>query len=80
MRDATGVQAGRHVHHGAGVAARLAAVPDQEGPVSLPAEQRLGLNPVDVPQTPQTLVVVRKVLLILHHAVLTEGGGGGTDR
>lgn len=66
------------LHHGAGVAARLAAVSDQEGSVSLPAEQRLGLKAVDVSQPPQTLVVVRKVLLILHHAVLTEGGDTST--
>lgn len=60
------------LHHGAGVASRLAAVPDQEGPVSLAAQQRLGLRAVDVAQTPQTLVVVREVLLVLHHAVLTD--------
>lgn len=64
---------GRGLHNGAGgVAARFAAVPDQEGSVSLPSQQSLGLMPVDVPQTPQALVVMRKVLLILHHAVLTE--------
>lgn len=62
---------GRGLHHGAGVAARLAAVPDQEGSVPLAAQQALGLQPVHVPQTPQPLVVVRKVLLILHRAVLT---------
>lgn len=60
------------LHHRAGVAACLAAVPDQEGAVPLPSEQRLGLAAVDVSQAPQTLVMVRKVLLILHHAVLTE--------
>lgn len=66
------VTTGGALHHGAGVAARLAAVPDQEGPVSLAAQQRLGLRAVDVAQTPQTLVVVREVLLVLHHAVLTD--------
>lgn len=60
----------RSVHDGAGVAARFAAVPNQEGSVSLSTQQRLGLSAVDVSQTPQMLVVVRKVLLILHHAVL----------
>lgn len=66
------ITTGGALHHGAGVAARLAAVPDQEGPVSLAAQQRLGLRAVDVAQTPQTLVMVREVLLVLHHAVLTD--------
>lgn len=60
------------LHHGAGVAARLAAVPHQEGAVPLPSQQRLRLAAVDVSEAPQTLVVMRKVLLILHHAVLAE--------
>lgn len=62
----------RHVHDGAGVASRLAAVADQEGSVLLASQQRLGLTAVDVAQTPQTLVVVREVLLVLHRAVLAR--------
>lgn len=68
-----------YVHHAAGVAARLAAVPDHEGAVPLPSQEALGLQTVDVAQAPGALVVMGQVLLVLHHGVLavTHARGGG---
>lgn len=68
-----------YVHNTAGVAPGFAAVSDQECSVSLPPEESLRLEPVNVAQLPGALVVVREVLIVLHHRVLTgkrEGGEG----
>lgn len=62
-----------YVHYAAGEVSCLAAVPHQECPVPLPPEKGLGLGPVDVPQLPEPLVVVREVLVVIHHGVLTVG-------
>lgn len=60
-----------YVHNTAGVASCLAAVSDQECSVSLPPEEGLSLQPVDVSQLPGALVVVGEVLIVIHHRVLT---------
>lgn len=57
----------QYSHHGAGVAALLAALSDQEGAVRLPAEQLLGLGPVQIPDKPALLVVVRQGSFFLVH-------------
>lgn len=56
-------------HHRAGVAALLAAFPDKERSVRLPEEQLLRLRPVQVPDEPALLVVVRQVLVLFAHKV-----------
>lgn len=56
-------------HYRAGVAALLAAFPDEERSVRLPEEQLLCLRPVQVPDEPALLVVVRQVLVLLAHKV-----------
>ena len=65
----------KNVHNAAGVAPGFAAVSDQECSVSLFPEENLGLDPVEVPQLPGPLVVVRQVLVVLDHRILTGGGG-----
>lgn len=52
-------------HHGAGVAALLAALPDQEGSVRLPQQQLLRLRPPQVAHEPALLVVMGQLLVLL---------------
>ena len=56
-------------HYRAGVAALFAAFPDEKRSVRLPEEQLLRLRPVQVPDEPALLIVVRQVLILLVHKV-----------
>lgn len=56
-------------HYRAGVAALFAAFSDKKGSVRLPEEQLLRLRPVQVPDEPALLIVVRQVLILLTHKV-----------
>ena len=56
-------------HHRAGVAALFAAFSDEKRSVRLPEEQLLRLRPVQVPDEPALLIVVRQVLVLLAHKV-----------
>lgn len=56
----------QHSHNGACVTAPLAALPDEEGPVSFATQHLLCLRAVDVAHVPRTLLTVGEGVLILH--------------
>lgn len=61
------------LHHGAGVAALLAAFTDQERSVGFSQQQLLCLRPVHVPHKPALLIVVRQFLILLANEVSPVG-------
>lgn len=67
-------------HYRAGVAALFAAFPDEKRSVRLPEEQLLRLRPVQVPDEPALLIVVRQVLVLLVHKVASAPTHSYTTR
>lgn len=56
----------QHSHNGACVTAPLAALPDEEGPISFATQHLLRLCAVDLAHVPRAFLVVGEGVLILH--------------
>lgn len=70
----------RYVHHRAGVAALLAAFPDEESAVPLPPQQVFCFVSVAASNIPSLLVMVGQILIIFYQRILAKEEEEASER